>query len=241
MEILYEDKDLIAVYKEAGTAVQTSKISEKDLYTEVRTYLSKEAGKESNVWIIHRLDQPVKGIVIFAKNEKMAATMSKMVQSKEVGKYYYAAVQGVIKENQSKNLINYIEKDAKNSKAIIYSEEKGKNKAKSNKNIKRAELNYAVTEVNAEKNYSVVEIELLTGRFHQIRAQMGEIGHPILLDEKYGYNKENDAEYQNTDDKGQIALCAYKLEFIHPVTHRKMTLSLLEKEPSKVDFLRKYE
>lgn len=241
MEIIYEDKDLIVVYKKSGTAVQTSKISEKDLYTEVRNYLSDNAKKESGLWIIHRLDQPVKGIVVFAKNEKCAAQMSKMIQSKEVGKYYYAAVQGIMKENQGGKLINYIEKDARNSKAIIYNEEKGKNKAKSNKNVKRAELNYKVTEINEEKNYSVVEIELLTGRFHQIRAQMGHIGYPILMDEKYGYNNETDPEYQNSNDKGQIALCACRIEFSHPATHKKMTLTLLEKEPSKVDFLRKYE
>lgn len=219
MKILYEDKDQIVIHKSAGVATQTARLGEKDLVSEVKNHIAKEEGKANPyVGVINRLDQPVEGIVLFAKNAKAAAELSKQMQDGRMQKYYLAAVFGHMdKENDMLN--DYLEKDARtNSSRVVPS---------TSKDAKKAMLEYNVIATVGKMQF--VKIHLLTGRHHQIRVQFSYREHPLIGDTKYGSN-ESMALGRETNAKTP-ALCAYRLIWKHPATRKEMDISIAPEHP----------
>jgi len=192
IKVLYEDNHLIAVFKPAGVLVQGN-IS---LMDEVKKYLKEKYKKQGNVFLglIHRLDRPVSGIVLYAKTSKGASRISEQFRNRTIEKTYNALVVGK-PEREKGTLINYLKKDENRKISVVGKEgESG---------YDRAELEYRIIKTN--EKYSLLEIKIKTGRFHQIRAQMSEMGCPILGDVKYGAKS-------LLPDKS-IALCAVSLSF----------------------------
>ena len=176
MKIVYEDKDQIVIHKPAGVATQTARLGEKDLVSEVKNYIAKESGSNNPyVAVINRLDQPVEGIVLFAKNAKVAAALTSQMQDGSMQKFYYAVVAGHMDMPEG-TLIDYMEKDTRSNLSRVVSE--------ASKNAKKAILSYEV-KANLEK-MQFLQIQLLTGRHHQIRVQFSHRKHPLIGDTKYG-------------------------------------------------------
>lgn len=216
-EIIFEDNDIIVCYKPSGIATQTKKLGQQDMVSILKNYRAKKK-EPAYIGVIHRLDQPVEGVMVFAKNEKSAAGLSKQVTNRNIGKYYYAiGVVGnercVIGENTTV-LTDYMTFDNRTNVGKIIEDEISEARLKQDKNIKEARLEYSVIE--KKDNLVCMDIKLCTGRHHQIRLQMAHAGMPLLGDSKYG-----------TAVVGQqIALCSYKLEFIHPVTDKKLEFEI---------------
>ncbi len=223
--VLYEDNYILAVHKPSGLATQTSRLGQKDLYSECMNYLS--AGDKSSgipyIAIINRLDQPVSGIVLMAKDKDSAAKLSAMLHDDRMQKYYEAVVYGHIAPVDCKGstdnegikeeseavvfpyrLTDYICTDKKSNLSRICS--------KDTPEAKKAVLEYRVLEEG--DNSSKIYIHLLTGRHHQIRVQLAGMGHPILGDRRYG----TDASQSESEKTGvsAVALKACRLEFVHP-------------------------
>ena len=224
-QILFEDKDILVCFKPAGIAVQTASLLRQDMVSELKNYLQeKEDCKESSksdtkhkepyIGVIHRLDQPVSGVLVFAKNPKAAASLSEQVQNGGMEKIYRALVAGVFKEGmKERTLENYLFKDAKTNMSRIVDVK--------TKDAKKARLSYKVLEecVTRAGTYSKVEIKLFTGRHHQIRVQMAGCNHPILGDTKYGSGEA--VALNQTLENGGLKLCAYRLAFTHPASGRR--------------------
>lgn len=213
LHILFEDKDIIVCYKPSGLPTQTAKLGAADMVSLLKNYLYKnqKEKKEPYVAVIHRLDQPVEGLLVFAKTPFAAKELSKGMQGAGFGKYYKAVLCGRPLE-KSGRLEDYLVKDGKTNTSRICTVNE--------KDAKKAVLTYEV--LSEAEGKCLVQVKLDTGRHHQIRVQMANMGCPIWGDTKYNP--------QNVIDKAwkQIALCAYKLEFIHPKTKKKM---LFEIEP----------
>lgn len=209
MKVLYEDNHLIIVEKEVGEIVQGDKTGDKPLSETVKEYLKEKYSKPGNVFcgVVHRLDRPVSGIVVFAKTSKGLERMNKMFRDGEVRKKYRAVVEGHPKMDEEL-LENWLWSDQRINKTFI--SKGGENGSKLSR------LRYKV--IARGIKYSVVEIELLTGRKHQIRAQMSGIGHPIKGDLKYGAKRSNPG--------GGISLQSYSIDFIHPVSKESVHLSI---------------
>lgn len=195
-KVLYEDNHLIAVFKPAGILVQGDESGDKCLVDEVKEYLKEKYKKPGKVFLglLHRLDRPVSGIVLFAKTSKGASRLSEQFRNHETEKIYHALVAGIPKEKK-KTLVNWLIKDEKKNKVEVFDKEKA--------GSLRAELDYEV--MKSDKKNSLVKIFLKTGRPHQIRAQMARIGHPVVGDVKYGALKP-------LPDKS-IALAATEISF----------------------------
>ncbi len=211
-DILFEDEHVIVCYKPAGIPTQTSKLGEQDMVSLLKNYL-----KGGYVAVIHRLDQPVEGILVFAKTPFAAKELNKGLQGAGFGKYYKAVLCGVPKQ-QKATLQDYLVKDGRtNTSRVCDAMEK---------DAKKAVLSYEVLAVakedcqDGEKDISLVKVKLDTGRHHQIRVQMANMGCPIWGDVKY-----NTTPLQNKRSC-QIALCAYRLEFIHPKTKKLMEFEI---------------
>lgn len=205
VEVLYEDNHLIIINKRVGDIVQGDKTADKPLSDFVADYLKVKYNKPGNVFVgvTHRLDRPVSGAIIFARTSKALSRLNQMLQNKEIEKKYWA----VVKENPPKNedqLIHYLVKNEKSNKAIVFKEE--------TKDSKKAILTYKILK-HSEK-YCLLEINLETGRHHQIRAQLSAIGCPIRGDLKYGFPRSN--------PDGGINLHARSLKFIHPVSKEEI-------------------
>ena len=193
-EILFEDKDIIICRKPAGVATQTKRLGQQDMESLLKNYRAKK-GEQPYIGIVHRLDQPVEGIMVFAKNQQAAAHLSKQVQDRVIGKYYYA-VSASIPAKKEGVLENALLTDKKtNYTQIVDAKTEG---------AKDAKLEYTVIET--KENKTLFDIKLHTGRQHQIRVQMANVGCQLVGDNKYG----------EAADKEQLALCSYKLEFEHP-------------------------
>ena len=212
MKILYEDKEQIVIHKPAGLATQTARLGECDLVSEVKNFISKETGI-SNPYtaVINRLDQPVEGIVLFAKNAKAAAGLTEQLKSGTMKKYYYAVVYGHM-DRPDGQLTDYLIKDKRSNLSRGVPE--------SDANGKKAALRYRVKATLGKMQ--LLEIQLLTGRHHQIRCQLAAHGAVIKGDLKYG------APRSNRD--GSISLTARHISFIHPV--KKTPLELTAPLPS---------
>lgn len=216
--ILYEDNHLIVVNKRAGEIVQGDQTGDTPLLEHVREYIRVKYQKPGNVFcgLVHRIDRPVSGAVIFAKTSKALSRMNEMVKNRSVQKFYWAIVQErPIKTKDA--LRNYIFRNERLNKSFISDEEKP--------GWQRAELNYTV--LASSERYSVLEVELLTGRHHQIRAQLSAMGCPIKGDLKYGARRSN--------EDGSICLHARRLVFEHPVSHENIKI---EARPFNALFLK---
>ncbi|MFR5508075.1 MAG: RluA family pseudouridine synthase [Clostridia bacterium] len=205
LKIIYEDNHIIVVEKKPNIPSQSDKTGDIDMLTIVKDYIKEKYNKPGNVYLglVHRLDRPVGGIMIFAKTSKAASRLSNQVREKIFKKEYLAVVDGEFEQKKG-SLTDYLYKDERNNISKVV--KKGK------KNAKLANLDYEVLKYNNVKNLSLVKINLHTGRHHQIRVQLANFNHSIFGDQKYG-----------TRGQGkQIALWAYKLTIIHPITKEKM-------------------
>ena len=202
IKIIYEDNHLLVVEKPANIPVQADISKDKDLLTTLKEYLKKKYNKPGNVYLglVHRLDRPVSGIMVFAKTSKAAKRLSEQIAKHEFKKTYLAVVHGNINDKGS-----YIDKIQKNSKL---------NKSFISEEGKKAELNYK--KIDQKDNLSLVEINLKTGRSHQIRVQFSYHGYPLYGDQKYNPNTKKD----------NIALFSHKIEFRHPITNETIKFSL---------------
>ena len=211
MNILYEDKDIVVAEKPAGLPVQTRNINQVDMVSILKNHLSGKTGGEPYLGIIHRLDQPVRGILVFALNEKAAGSLSKQIAERRFEKHYYAVVEGILDSKERIELKDYIAKTKENTAKIVN---------KGVKDAKEAVLFYTVLDTDAENKQTLLDIELMTGRFHQIRAQLSNAGFPIEGDIKYGAKPDNGIQNR------AIKLCAYHLCFDHPQTGKRMEFCL---------------
>jgi len=206
LKILFEDNHIIVVEKKPNIPSQADKTDDIDMLTMVKRYIKEKYNKPGNVYVglVHRLDRPVGGIMIFAKTSKAASRLSNQVREKIFKKKYLAVVDGKI-ELEKGSLEDYLYKDERNNISKVVSKDK--------KNAKIAKLDYKVLKYNEVKDLSLVEIDLHTGRHHQIRVQLSNFGHSIFGDQKYGIR-----------GKGkQIALWAYELTIEHPITKEEIT------------------
>ena len=231
LKVIYEDKEIIVCYKPAGLATQTASLGSPDMVSMIKNYLAKQ-GKDTSdyVGLIHRLDQPVSGLLVFAKTKKAAAELSKQIQGENANKDYIAFCHGVPREKEG-TLVHYIAKDPVAKKAGVMDEqeflsamEKSANENKK-QNYKKAVLNYEVVEEREDN--AILKIHLQTGRFHQIRAQFSAMGNTLLGDEKYGNRDSKESSRRKNINK--IALCAYRLKIKHPNTGKELEF-LLEEE-----------
>lgn len=206
-QILYEDNHLLVVVKPANMPVCPDSSKDEDLLTILKNYLKEKYHKPGNVYLglIHRLDRPVTGIMVFAKTSKAAERLTKQIQEKKMTKTYYAVVYGKLKDNDTLN--DYLIKDEKNNTSYITTKEKGK----------LSTLTYQV--VKTVDNLNLVKINLLTGRHHQIRVQFSSRNNPLYGDHKYN-------PFVKLNDKSNIALIAKTLSFYHPTTLELLTFDI---------------
>ena len=230
-KILYEDSDILVIYKPAGIATQTAKVGQADVASELSNYLAKsrmdrtKGGMAPFVGVVHRLDQPVEGVLVFGKHKKATAELNKQLTDGNLKKHYLAAVCGKPAKQQDK-LVDYMIKDRDGSAKIV---------SESHPEAKKAILEYSVIGTNnmhvgsqqeaediwnRELEVSLLDVHLKTGRFHQIRIQLSHLGCSLLGDQKYG---DRISELiSNSLNIRHTALCAYHLEFMHPMSGKKM-------------------
>lgn len=208
LNILYEDNHIIVVEKKPNILSQSDITGDIDLLTMVKEYVKEKYNKPGNVYIglIHRLDRPVGGIMVFARTSKAANRLNEQIKKHEFNKTYLALLQGNLNEKKN-TLIDYLYKDNKGISKVVDEKFDG---------AKRCELNYEVIDYIGDK--TLVKVNLITGRHHQIRLQFSNLGYPLCGDQRYGKS-----------DKKQIYLYAYKLEFMHPTTKEKLSFKLLPK------------
>ena len=208
LDILFEDNHLIIINKKPGDIVQKDNTNDLSLLEIVKEYLKKKYNKPGNVYLglIHRIDRPTSGLVMFAKTSKALSRMNNMLKEKQIAKTYWAITKNK-PEKESDQLIHWLRKNEKKNKSTHFSKE--------TKNAKKAILNYRI--IKELENYFLLEIVMESGRHHQIRCQLQAIGCPIKGDLKYG------AKRSNPD--GSIDLHAKNLKFIHPVTKKEINLN----------------
>lgn len=207
LDIIYEDNDIILVHKPVGVATQTKRLGQQDMESLLKNYRVKK-GEPPYIGVVHRLDQPVEGIMVFAKNQNAAASLSKQVQQRVIGKYYYAVTERTPAEKKGV-LEDYVLTDKKTNVTQVVNVDVP--------NAKKAKLEYEVVEEKESK--TLIRIMLHTGRQHQIRVQMVHMGCPLIGDSKYG----------NGARKEGLALCSYRLEFEHPVKREKCEFEIYPK------------
>lgn len=203
LDVLYEDNHSIAVYKPSGMLVQGDESGDSTLMDEVKLYLKQKYNKPGNVFLgmVHRLDRPVSGIVLFAKTSKGASRLAEQFRNHSIQKIYHALVLGVPKQS-SGTLINYLKKDTDKNFVRVYDIPTPE--------ALRAELEYEV--VSSKNGTSLLKINLKTGRSHQIRSQLAHMGCPIVGDVKYGAPEEKEVENFRVKHSS-ISLCATSITF----------------------------
>lgn len=207
MQIVYEDNHLIIVNKSPGEIVQGDKTGDTPLSEIIKDYLKEKYNKPGNVFcgVVHRIDRPVGGLVIFAKTSKALQRLNNMLRNGEIHKTYWALVEGSPDKDRGE-LRNFLKSDGRINKTFVSTE--------SDPEAKESVLRYQT--IAKGDRYTLIEIELLTGRKHQIRAQLSAIGHPIKGDLKYGARRSN--------PDGSISLIAKKIKFVHPVSKQEISL-----------------
>ncbi len=241
--IIYEDENIIVVFKPAGIATQTARLGQQDMVSELKNYLAGRSGSrgkcEPYVGLVHRLDQPVSGMLVFAKTRQAASGLGRQITGGQMEKYYYAVICGAPRAEQGR-LKDFLYKDGRTNMSLITEGDFP--------GAKLAVLEYrliktlvmlgeedALPENEAgflSREVSLMEIKLITGRHHQIRVQMSHADMPLLGDSKYG----SLVSRELSDKAGcrSVALCAYKLILNHPVSGKKM---IFEKQPEEEIFL----
>jgi len=205
--ILYEDNHLIAVNKLPSEIVQGDKTGDVPLSEDVKQYIKQKYNKPGNVYlgVIHRIDRPASGVVVFARTGKALTRMNELVKERRIEKKYWAIVKNR-PENDKRELRNFLLKNEKKNKSFVVETKK--------EGAKEAILTYRL--INESKDYKLLEINLLTGRHHQIRAQLSAIGCPIKGDLKYGFDRSN--------KDASISLHARSVSFIHPVSKQQINI-----------------
>ena len=207
-EILYEDNHLIAVNKRSSDLSQGDKSGDTSLDNEVKKYIAEKYNKPGDVFlgIVHRLDRPVSGVILYARTSKALARMNEMFRSAQVRKIYLAIVKERPPEDKD-TITHFLKRNEKQNKTYVYDTEV--------KDSKKASLTYQIA--GRSDRYYLLEIELHSGRHHQIRAQLAGIGCPVKGDLKYGFNRSN--------EDGSISLMARRLEFTHPVKKEQVVIT----------------
>ena len=207
-DILYEDNHIMVVNKRCGDLVQPDRESDDALETEIKAMIKVRDHKPGDVFlgVVHRIDRPVSGAVLFAKTSKALTRLNEMIRNGEIHKRYWAITEAVPNPEEG-SLTHYIVRDGRTNRSRAYDKPKADGK--------KAQLNYKM--LGCSTRYTLVEVELLTGRHHQIRAQLSKIGGPIKGDLKYG------AKRSNPD--GGISLHSRKVEFLHPVRKEMMSIT----------------
>jgi len=205
--VLYEDNHLLIINKKPSEIVQGDKTGDVPLSETVKEYLRVKYNKPGNVYIgvVHRVDRPVSGCVIFAKTDKALSRMNKLIHDRQIRKFYWVVVKNKPPKDTD-HIIHYLLKNEKQNKSYSVKPDA--------KGALKAELEYNV--IGKSDNYFLLEVELFTGRHHQIRAQLAEIGCPVKGDLKYGFPRSN--------PDASIHLHARKVEFIHPVKNEKVSV-----------------
>ncbi|MDD6178731.1 MAG: RluA family pseudouridine synthase [Clostridium sp.] len=246
-QIVYEDEAVLVIRKPAGLATESAGIGQKDVVSELKNYAAKKnPGKMPYLGIVHRLDQPVEGLLVFAKTKKAAENLTAQLGKGTLKKEYLAVVCGKVPENTGR-LVDYLAKekgmavvknaaDAKKEKDVDAQTEKDVD-AQAGKaadpQAKKAVLTY--TKKAETEKFTLLAVQTETGRFHQIRAQLSHAGFPILGDEKYG--SEESKELSREKKIRFTALCAASLSFRHPVTGKFMAFTQAPQNPAFADFL----
>jgi len=218
-KIIYEDAQVLVAYKPAGLATQTSKVGQADMVSELKNYLSAvQKGKTPYLGVVHRLDQPVEGLLVFAKTKQTAASLTKQLAQGALNKQYYAVICGNPPTEEGE-LVDYLYKDGAGKALVVTGQQEKYSEAK------KAMLQYRILKtLSTENTFSLADIHIDTGRFHQIRAQMAHAGMALLGDHKYG--DENSLAQSMEKGIRNVALCAYSVEFIHPVTAKKLSFQV---------------
>ena len=216
--IIYEDKDILVIHKPAGIATQTAKLGQADVVSELKNYL-KRTGQNTYVAVVHRLDQPVEGLLVFAKTPGAAKKLSADLQSGRLKKYYQALVfLESVPDKEEGRLTDYLVKDGRTNLSRVVSKED----AQAKKAMLQWRLCGQYTE--GEDRYALAEIELFTGRHHQIRVQMSHAGMPLLGDSKYGSARSG--RLSQALGIRSTALLASRLCFTHPVSGKPLEYTL---------------
>ncbi|MBS1548704.1 MAG: RluA family pseudouridine synthase [Bacteroidetes bacterium] len=206
-QIVFEDNHMMVINKKVGQLVQGDKTGDESLLESIKNFIKTRDQKPGNVFLglVHRIDRPTSGLVIYAKTSKALSRLTQMVKNREIKKTYWAIVSKEMIP-KSQKLVHYLKKNEKNNKAIVFSQPTA--------GAKEAILSYEI--IKTLDHYLLLQVDLETGRHHQIRAQLSKNGTPIKGDLKYG------AQRSNPD--GGISLHARKLEFIHPVSKESMSI-----------------
>lgn len=208
MQVVYEDNHIIIVYKQSGEIVQGDKTGDKPLSDTVKEWIKMRYNKPGNVFlgVVHRLDRPVAGLVMFGKTSKATSRLNAMFREGQVHKTYWAIVSGTPKADEA-TLDNWLVRNEKQNKSYAYDHEVP--------NSKHALLRYKV--IARSDNYTLLAVDLLTGRHHQIRCQLAHAGMPIKGDLKYGARRSN--------PDGSISLLSHRMSFVHPVSKKTIDIT----------------
>jgi len=222
-QIVYEDEAVLVIRKPAGLATESAGIGQKDVVSELKNYVAKKnPGKMPYLGVVHRLDQPVEGLLVFAKTKKAAENLTAQLGKGTLKKEYLAVVCGKVSENTGR-LVDYLAKEK--GMAVV--------KDAADAQAKKAVLTY--TKKAETEELTLLEVQIETGRFHQIRAQLSHAGFPILGDEKYG--SEESKELSREKKIRFTALCAASLSFRHPVTGKVMAFTQAPQNPAFAEFV----
>lgn len=222
INVIYEDNHIIVVEKPVNIPSQGDKTGDEDMLTIIKKYLIEKYNKPGDAYLglVHRLDRPTGGVMVFAKTSKAASRLSQQIRDKKIEKEYIAIVDGKMEKNED-IFEDYLVKNEKNNLSKVTTKE--------NKNSKLAKLKYEVLKYDEETNLSLVKVKLFTGRHHQIRVQFSARNHSLYGDQKYG-----------TRGRGkQLCLWAYKLSFEHPITKEKLEFSVYPKAEGSWKILEK--
>ena len=211
IEMLFEDAHILVCRKPAGIATQSARAGQQDIVSLIKNERAKKK-EEPYVGLVHRLDQPVEGVMVFAKTPQAAAKLSKQVADRGMDKYYLAVVEGQLEKDGV--LENYLVKDGRTNLSRVAA-------GPEEKDAKKAKLSYQVLNYDRDRDLSLIKIKLDTGRHHQIRVQMAAAGHPLVGDQKYNPNPAG----------GNVALCSHRIGFTHPATGKQMEYEILPENP----------
>lgn len=238
-QIVYEDEAVLVIRKPAGLATESAGIGQKDVVSELKNYVAKKnPGKMPYLGVVHRLDQPVEGLLVFAKTKKAAENLTVQLGKGTLKKEYLAVVCGKVPENTGR-LVDYLAKekgmavvkDAADAQAEKDADVQAEKAA--DPQAKKAVLTY--TKKAETEKFTLLAVQIETGRFHQIRAQLSHAGFPILGDEKYG--SEESKELSGEKKIRFTALCAASLSFRHPVTGKIMAFTQAPQNPAFAEFV----